>query len=93
MSGTTVKPWTEIVRVRDDVRTGALSLQEFAADLFDVVNHTGKRPIYENPEKFFSLSSHEVRTSNAGIPEAMHLRADLLAHLRQHWDGKTRPCR
>lgn len=54
MSATTVKPWTEIVRVREDVRTSALSLQEFAADLFDVVNHTGKRPIYENPETFFS---------------------------------------
>ena len=38
------------------MRTGALSLQEFAADLFDVVNHTGKRPIYEDPAKFFSLS-------------------------------------
>ena len=33
-----------------------LSLQEFAADLFDVVNKTGKRPIYEDPGKFFSLS-------------------------------------
>jgi hypothetical protein len=56
MSGNTVKPWTQIVRVRDDVRTGQLSLQEFAADLFDVVNRTGKRPIYEDPARFFSLS-------------------------------------
>ena len=38
MSGTAAKPWNQIVRVRDDMRTGALSLQEFAADLFDVVS-------------------------------------------------------
>jgi hypothetical protein len=43
MSGSTLKPWNKLVRLREDVRSGELSLQEFAADLFDVVNRTGKR--------------------------------------------------
>ncbi|HZW52071.1 MAG TPA: hypothetical protein VFF05_09425, partial [Rudaea sp.] len=42
--------------MRDDVRTGALSLTEFAADLHDVMMQRGTRPIYEDPARFFALT-------------------------------------
>lgn len=93
MSGTAAKPWNQIVRVRDDVRTGALSLQEFAADLFDVVNHTGKRPIYENPEKFFSLSYATSAQRDIAAATAERLRGKSDKAIRQleltYGGGKT----
>ncbi len=49
-------PWHEIVTLREDVRTGALSLADFAADLHDVAMQRGARPIYEDPERFFALT-------------------------------------
>jgi hypothetical protein len=49
-------PWHQIVTLRDDVRTGALSLTEFAADLHDVMMQRGTRPIYEDPARFFALT-------------------------------------
>ena len=50
------KPWHEVVALRDDLRTGELSLAVFAADLYDVVTQKGRRPVYENPEEFFALT-------------------------------------
>ena len=54
--GTSLKPWHEVVEVREDLRTGELSLSAFAADLYDVVMQKGQRPIYENPAEFFALT-------------------------------------
>lgn len=93
MSGTAAKPWSQIVRVREDVRTGALSLQEFAADLFDVVNHTGKRAIYEDPEKFFSLSYATSAQRDIAAATAERLRGKSDKAIRQleltYGGGKT----
>jgi predicted AAA+ superfamily ATPase len=50
------KPWHEVVTLREDVRTGVLSLTEFAADLHDVTMQRGTRPIYEDPSRFFALT-------------------------------------
>ena len=50
------KPWHEVVQLRDDLKTGELSLAVFAADLYDVVMQKGQRPIYEDPDKFFALT-------------------------------------
>ena len=50
------RPWHEIVQLRDDLRTGELSLAIFAADLYDVVMQKGGRPVYERPEEFFALT-------------------------------------
>ena len=50
------KPWHEVVALRDDVKTGELSLAAFAADLHDVMTRKGRRPIYENPAEFFALT-------------------------------------
>ena len=50
------KPWHEVVQLRDDLKTGELSLAVFAADLYDVVMQKGQRPVYEDPDKFFALT-------------------------------------
>lgn len=52
-------PWTcwhEGVRLREDLRSGELPLHMFAADLYEVIMQSGKRPVYEDPEKFFALT-------------------------------------
>jgi hypothetical protein len=41
------KPWHQVVRLRDDVRSGELSLQMFAADLYDVAMGQAK-PVYQD---------------------------------------------
>src|ERR1035437_6636548 len=50
------KPWHEVVQLRDELKTGELSLSMFAADLDEVILKKGKRPIYEDPKKFFALT-------------------------------------
>lgn len=42
--------------MKDELRTGELSLAEFAADLHEVTLQRGQRPVYEEPEKFFALT-------------------------------------
>ena len=55
MSRLAWKPWHEVVQLRDELKTGELSLSIFAADLYDVV--MGKaRPIYQHPYDFFSFT-------------------------------------
>ncbi len=41
-------PWRKVVALRDDLRSGDLSLNIFAADLYDVVMGTGPR-VYRDP--------------------------------------------
>ncbi len=53
---TSWKPWHEVVELRDDLRSGELSLAIFAADLYDVVMQRGHRPVYEDPSEFFALT-------------------------------------
>lgn len=57
------KPWHEVVRLRDDLRSGDLPLHGFAADLYEVVMQRGKRLLYEKPEEFFALTfpTHNLR--------------------------------
>ncbi|MBP9024746.1 MAG: ATP-binding protein [Phycisphaerae bacterium] len=57
------KTWHEVVKLRDDLRTGDLPLHMFAADLYEVMMQNGKRPIYERPEEFFALTfpTHNLR--------------------------------
>ena len=49
-------PWHRVVHLRDDLRTGELSLAAFAADLYDVAMQQGRRRIYEDPAEFFALT-------------------------------------
>ena len=53
---TTVTPWHEVVQLREDLKTGELSLAVFAADLYDVIMQKGRRPVYEDPARFFALT-------------------------------------
>ena len=48
-------PWRDVVSLRDDVRTGELSLAEFAADLYDAKMGRGRR-VYSDPGEFFALT-------------------------------------
>ncbi len=56
-------PWHQVVRLKPELRSGALSLAEFAADLHEVVTQAGRRPIYEDPARFFALTypTHALR--------------------------------
>ncbi len=51
----TWKPWHQIVQLRDDLKSGELSLAIFAADLYDVIMGKAK-PIYQHPTEFFALT-------------------------------------
>jgi len=55
MTGTTLTPWNAVVSLRDDLRSGDLSLAIFAADLYAVVMGTA-RPVYQDPKEFFTLT-------------------------------------
>jgi hypothetical protein len=48
-----IRPWHQVVVLRDDVRSGELALSEFAGDLDDVVKGNAK-PTYQDPYQFFS---------------------------------------
>ena len=49
-------PWHGVVSLRDDLKSGELSLSVFAADLYDVVLQKGQRTVYEEPAEFFALT-------------------------------------
>ena len=55
MSKLSWTPWHEVVKLRDDIRSGELSMAIFAADLYDVVMGRAK-PVYQTPEQFFALA-------------------------------------
>src|SRR3989304_1439247 len=50
------KCWHEVVKLREDLRSGELPLHLFAADLYEVLMQSGKRPLYEDPKKLFALT-------------------------------------
>ena len=56
MSKTPWKPWHRVVTLRDDLKTGELAMNMFAADLYEVAMQGGKRPVYEQPDQFFALT-------------------------------------
>lgn len=51
-----LRPWHEVVQLKDELRSGELSLAEFAADLHEVILQQGRRPVYEEPGRFFGLT-------------------------------------
>lgn len=62
MSKTPWTPWHQVVKLREDVRTGELSLAIFAADLYHVLMGKAK-PVYQDPKEFFALTypTHALR--------------------------------
>ena len=55
-------PWHQVVKLREDVRSGELSLAIFAADLYHVMMGRAK-PVYQDPREFFTLTypTHALR--------------------------------
>ena len=51
-----IRPWHHFVRLKDELRSGELTLAEFAADLHEVTLERGKRLVYEDAEQFFTLT-------------------------------------
>lgn len=49
-------PWHKVISLRPDLKSGELSLNIFAADLYDVAMQRGVRPVYEDPAEFFTLT-------------------------------------
>ena len=49
------KPWHRVVRLREELKSGELSLSLFAADLYDVVMNRGPA-VYLDPRDFFALT-------------------------------------
>jgi hypothetical protein len=49
-------PWHRVISLRPDLKSGELSLNIFAADLYDVAMKRGLRPVYEEPAEFFALT-------------------------------------
>ena len=51
-----MQPWHHFVTLKPELRTGELTLAEFAADLHEVTLARGKRAVYEDPARFFALT-------------------------------------
>src|SRR5712675_368315 len=69
------KPWHEVVQLRDELKSGELSMSMFAADLDEVILKKGKRPIYEDPAKFFALTypTFNLRNLARDVVRRLHL--------------------
>ena len=87
------QPWHTIFRLKDELRTGELTLAEFAADLHEVVSGLGKRPIYEDPAKFFALTYPTVALRDLVKDVAERLAGQSAKAVRQleltYGGGKT----
>jgi hypothetical protein len=86
-------PWHQVVKLREDVRTGALSLADFAADLHDVMMRKGTRPIYEDPARFFALTYPTFSLRELARDVVLRLAAKNTKAIRQleltYGGGKT----
>ena len=58
-----MQPWHHFVTLKPELKSGELTLAEFAADLHEVTLTRGKRPVYEDPAQFFALTypTHALR--------------------------------
>lgn len=57
MSRVSWTPWHKVVTLREDLRSGELTLAEFAADLYGVAMDDKRTPeIYRDPAQFFALT-------------------------------------
>ncbi len=60
MKKSTIKPWHQVVQLRDEITNQELSQKQFAADLYDVV--MGRNPgVYHDLREFFALTYPTVR--------------------------------
>ena len=73
MTTTGPRPWHQVVRIKDELRSGELTLAEFAADLHEVTLGEGRRPIYEDPARFIALTypTHALRELVKDVAERL----------------------
>ena len=66
------------MRLREELRTGELTLAQFAADLHEVAQRAASRPLYEDPARFFALTypTHAMRELVAEVAERLRGRSD-----------------
>ncbi|MDD9873633.1 MAG: DUF499 domain-containing protein [Deltaproteobacteria bacterium] len=87
------KPWHEVMRLREELRTGELSLAGFAADLHEVVLAKGSRRLYEDPVRFFALTypTHALRELAKEVAGRLAGRSDLAVRQLEltYGGGKT----
>lgn len=60
MSKTIIKPWHQVVQLRDEITKEELSQKQFAADLYDVVM-ARNLGVYHDPKDFFALTYPTVK--------------------------------
>lgn len=74
----TPKPWHQVVTIRDDLLSGELTLNLFAADLYEVAMQSGERPLYEDPEQFFARThaTHNMRRLVGEVAKRLNGRSD-----------------
>ena len=89
----TLKPWHHFAHLKDELRTGELTLAEFAADLHEVTLSRGKRPVYEDPAQFFALTYPTHTLRELGKDVALRLAGQSDKAVRQleltYGGGKT----
>ena len=60
------RPWHEVVRLKEELRSGELALAEFAADLYEVAQAQGRRPGLRGPGEVLRADLSHPRVARAG---------------------------
>ena len=86
------KPWHQVVKLREDLKSGELSLSMFAADLYDVALCRGNK-IYSDPKEFFSFTYPTFNIRELSKDVAIRLAGESDRAVRQleltYGGGKT----
>jgi uncharacterized protein DUF499 len=86
------KPWHQVIRLREDIRSGELSQKEFAADLYDVMMDRN-RSVYHDPKQFFELTYPTTRLRELARDVVLRLAGKSEKAVRQlqltYGGGKT----
>lgn len=77
-----IKPWHQVVKLREDVKSGELTLPMFAADPYDVKMGTAKS-VYRDPMEFFTLTFPASGIRALGAGRCMTSQWPILAKVKQ----------
>lgn len=85
-------PWHKVVSLREDLRSGELSMAVFAADLYEVVMGTGRK-VYTDPREFFALTYPTTNLRDLAKDVVLRLAGKSTKAIRQleltYGGGKT----
>ncbi|MBN1287263.1 MAG: ATP-binding protein [Anaerolineae bacterium] len=90
-AATMLKPWTQVVTPHDDIRTGELSMDTYAADLWAVARQDPMCPaVYRDPRAFFE-ATYPTAALKALLGDVMGVlaggRSDRVLQLRTPFGG------